>query len=383
MTREEFNAIINNNNNKNGKRKDFTREKLKRYIQILLLFNNNNNATVAASTTITTTSQLSPPLKTQQQQQQQIYYYVKRKYAIKKFRDRWVLIDRKNNNKNNDDDDTTFIPHYVHKEEIYDVINIAHRDSFHGGRIKTMMAVKQQAVNIKHSHVKTFIALCKTCQEIKRRRNAKNETRGKSIKTLEFGLRGQVDLINVRNLTNKNNKEEDFRYILNYQDNFSKFCLLRGLINKKPHSIIEALKDIFTTIGAPRILQTDNGKEFVNKDVKKYLETFWPYIKHIRGAPYHPQSQGSVERANGHVKNMLKRYLIENENVTIKSILPTLQFTKNTWINRTIKMSPFKAVFGKDPPNNNNFIIIDDDDDNNNNTTTKEEEEEDCNNNNN
>ena len=311
MSREEFDLII-----KDGKRKDFTKEKLERYIQILLKSDNKKN---------------------------QEYYYIKRKYDIRKFRDQWVLINR--NNKNNDDD---IFPYYVHVGEIYDIIKVAHQNSFHGGRVKTMQGVRQQAINIKYSHVKAFITLCKTCQEVKRRQGAKNETKGKSIRTSEFGIRGQVDLVNVKDLRAKNSEEEDYRYILNYQDNFSKFCILRGLMNKKPLSIIEALKEIFTTFGPPQILQTDNGKEFVNKDVKHYLEMF--NIKHVRGAPYHPQSQGSVERANGHVKNMLRKYILENDNATIKFVLPILQYTKNTWENRTIKMSPFKAVFGIDPP---------------------------------
>lgn len=314
MSREEFYANINK---KTENRKDFTLEKLQRYIEIFL----NENIT----------------------KKSQEYYYVKRKYAIKKNRDRWVLIDRKNVN-----DDTP--PHYVHLGEIYDIINIAHKTAFHGGERKTLQSVRQHAINIKHYHVKSFIASCPTCQKNK---NAnKKESKGfKRIQTFEFGVRGQVDLINVKKLRAQNN--DDYRYILNYQDNFSKFCMLRGLMDKKPSSIIEALKEIFTTIGAPRIIQTDNGGEFVNKDFKTYLQTHWPCIQqHIRGSPYHPQSQGSVERANGHVKSMLKKYLFDNKNCTIKYILPILQYQKNIWENRTIKMSPYKAVFGKDAPRN-------------------------------
>lgn len=48
--------------------------------------------------------------------------------------------------------------------------------------------------------------------------------------------------------------------------------------------------------GAPRILQSDNGKEFCNADLKEVMEEM--KIREIHGRPYHPQSQGRVERFN-------------------------------------------------------------------------------------
>ena len=58
--------------------------------------------------------------------------------------------------------------------------------------------------------------------------------------------------------------------------------------------------------GCPLILQSDNGKEFVNKVIKR-LKQLWPECVLVRGRPRHPQSQGSIERANKDVHVMVSK----------------------------------------------------------------------------
>lgn len=53
--------------------------------------------------------------------------------------------------------------------------------------------------------------------------------------------------------------------------------------------------DIFTLFGAPSILHSDNGQEFVNKILTSVCE-IWPQIKIVHGKTRRSQSQGSVER---------------------------------------------------------------------------------------
>ena len=65
------------------------------------------------------------------------------------------------------------------------------------------------------------------------------------------------------------------------------------------------LMDIFCMFGAPFILQSDNGREFANKIIQN-LADMWPCVmKLVRGKPRHSQSQGSVERSNQDVRDML------------------------------------------------------------------------------
>ncbi|WP_063311438.1 IS3 family transposase, partial [Pseudovibrio sp. Ad26] len=56
----------------------------------------------------------------------------------------------------------------------------------------------------------------------------------------------------------------------------------------------------------PRLL-SDNGSSYVSSDLAEWLEE--KDMKHVRGAPYHPQTQGKIERWHQTMKN---RILLEN-----------------------------------------------------------------------
>jgi len=56
----------------------------------------------------------------------------------------------------------------------------------------------------------------------------------------------------------------------------------------------------------PRLL-SDNGSSYIAGDLKAWMEI--QGMKHVRGAPYHPQTQGKIERWHQTLKN---RILLEN-----------------------------------------------------------------------
>jgi putative transposase len=57
----------------------------------------------------------------------------------------------------------------------------------------------------------------------------------------------------------------------------------------------------------PRLL-SDNGPAYLSKNLKEFLKR--QHIEHIRGAPYHPMTQGKIERCHRSLKNvvMLQHY---------------------------------------------------------------------------
>ena len=301
-------------------RKDFSKEKLDKYIAILL--NENEN-----------------------RKKESLDYYINRHFSVKKYKDKYVLIDKKHM------DGEDVIP-FLYFEEIFDTLKTAHINCHHGGVKKTFRKCKSYAANIKIDHVKAFISICKNCINVREMRSKKRQRSilHQKIKSSQFGERGQADLIDIQRLLNDYKiADRRCRFILNYQDHFTKFCFLRGLKNKKPHSIIEGLKSIFFIIGAPKIFQTDNGGEFVNDSLKRYMALAWPKVTMIRGRPYHPESQGSVERANGDVKRMLNSFFSHNSDMSIFNVIDYIQYQKNTDLNRCLGKSPYEIVFGRQP----------------------------------
>lgn len=87
--------------------------------------------------------------------------------------------------------------------------------------------------------------------------------------------------------------------------------MLRALQCKRATEVAYHLNDIFLTIGAPCILQSDNGREFVNSVISE-LANLWPELKIVHGKPRHSQSQGSVERANQDIENMIASWMKDN-----------------------------------------------------------------------
>ena len=53
----------------------------------------------------------------------------------------------------------------------------------------------------------------------------------------------------------------------------------------------------------PRLL-TDNGSCYISKEFKKFIED--QDLGHVQGAPYHPQTQGKIERYHRTMKNVVK-----------------------------------------------------------------------------
>ena len=96
----------------------------------------------------------------------------------------------------------------------------------------------------------------------------------------------------------------------------------RCLTSKRNAAVSAALLDIFSLLGPPAILQTDNGREFQsqagvgrrgngNKDshgvplgdddmeeIIEHIERCWPGVKLVHGRARHSESQGGIERLN-------------------------------------------------------------------------------------
>ena len=88
-----------------------------------------------------------------------------------------------------------------------------------------------------------------------------------------------------------------YNYIFTFIDSFTKYAWARPAINKTSDTFAKMLKNHFYNEGNRDILHTDNGTEFNNALVNNICRVRG--IRHIRGRPYHPQSQGQTERFNG------------------------------------------------------------------------------------
>uniref|UniRef100_A0A8D8Q4X0 KRAB-A domain-containing protein 2 n=1 Tax=Cacopsylla melanoneura TaxID=428564 RepID=A0A8D8Q4X0_9HEMI len=223
--------------------------------------------------------------------------------------------------------------YYVPYEELFDVINETHISVGHGGRNRILAEAGRKYKNVSSEAVLIYLRLCEACE--KKQKSAKRLV--KPIFHSEMNSRAQVDLINMQSNPDK--------FIFVYQDHLTKFVILRALRTKTAEEVAYNLLDIFTTFGAPCILHSDNGREFCNKVIQNMCE-MWGEMKIVHGKPRHSQSQGSVERANQDIENMLATWMETNKTSKWSEGLKFVQAMKNRAYHDGIKSSPYEIMFG-------------------------------------
>ena len=82
------------------------------------------------------------------------------------------------------------------------------------------------------------------------------------------------------------------------------------------------------------------------------MTALWPGLKLVYGKPRHSQSQGSVERANRDVENLIACWQAENNSTNWSKALNIIQFQKNSKWHSGIDREPFMAMFGRKQANN-------------------------------
>jgi putative transposase len=104
-------------------------------------------------------------------------------------------------------------------------------------------------------------------------------------------------------------------YLSSVLDDFSRYIIAWKLCTTMKAEDVTATLDLAlkasgldqaTVVHRPRLL-SDNGSSYISADLAKWLDS--QDISHVRGAPYHPMTQGKIERWHQTLKN---RILLEN-----------------------------------------------------------------------
>ena len=104
-------------------------------------------------------------------------------------------------------------------------------------------------------------------------------------------------------------------YLSTILDDYSRYIIASKLCTTmKAEDVTDTLEMALTASGCdqahvrhkPRLL-SDNGSSYISGDLAEWLDQ--QRMAHVRGAPYHPQTQGKIERWHQTLKN---RILLEN-----------------------------------------------------------------------
>ena len=134
------------------------------------------------------------------------------------------------------------------------------------------------------------------------------------------------------------------RFILTVIDYATRYPEAKALKKIDTETVAEALVEIYSRVGIPREILTDQGKQFTSdlmKEVGRLLT-----INQLTTTPYHPSCNGLVERFNGTLKTMLRRVSEEKPRQWDRYI-PALLFAYRDSVQESTGFSPFQLLYGR------------------------------------
>uniref|UniRef100_A0A1A8HXS3 Gypsy retrotransposon integrase-like protein 1 n=1 Tax=Nothobranchius kuhntae TaxID=321403 RepID=A0A1A8HXS3_NOTKU len=136
------------------------------------------------------------------------------------------------------------------------------------------------------------------------------------------------------------------KYMLTIMCRATRFPEAIPLSSVTTKSVIKALIGFFSLFGLPRVIQTDQGSNFTSDLFKKVTESLG--VKHIMSSPYHPESQGVLERWHQTFKSMLRKYCYSTGRQWDEGV-PFLLFAAREASQESLGYSPAQLVFGHTP----------------------------------
>ncbi|XP_021346951.1 uncharacterized protein LOC110446237 [Mizuhopecten yessoensis] len=138
--------------------------------------------------------------------------------------------------------------------------------------------------------------------------------------------------------------ERGNRYILTVVDYATRYPEAVALKSIETERVAEALIDIFSRVGIPSEMLTDQGAQFTSelmREVSRLLS-----IRQLTTSPYHPMCNGLVERFNGTLKQMLRKMSAERPKDWDRFI-NALLFAYREVPQESLGFSPFELLYGR------------------------------------
>ena len=150
-----------------------------------------------------------------------------------------------------------------------------------------------------------------------------------------------MDILGPLPITPRQNK-----YVLVVGDYFTKWTEAFPIPDMETATIARVLVNEFISrFGAPTYLHTDQGRSFESSLIKEICRLMG--IVKTRTTPYHPQSDGMIERFNRTLLSMLRMAAVDDEtNWDLR--IPCLMLAYRTSIHEATKHTPFSLMFGQE-----------------------------------
>ena len=223
------------------------------------------------------------------------------------------------------------------------VLNYAHdiKASGHLGIRKTLGRIRQRFYwPGLQNDVRAYVNGCEKCTK----RKDPNMTKKAPLQAVRSGYpmeRIAVDILGELPLTEKGNK-----YILVLADYFTKWTECFPMANMETSTIAKIIMDeVISRFGTPGTIHSDQGRQFESNLFREFCKLL--QIDKTRTTPYHPQSDGMVERFNKTLTSMLSTFVQENQKDWDEHI-PYVMMAYRSSEHETTGVSPNLLMLGRE-----------------------------------
>ena len=189
------------------------------------------------------------------------------------------------------------------------------------------------------SDVSQFCKSCHTCQMVGKPNQTIPKAHLQPIPAFDEPFsRIIIDCVGPLPKTKSGNE-----YLLTIMCASTRFPEAIPLRNIKTKNIVKALVKFFIFVGLPKSVQSDQGSNFMSGIFQQVMHELG--ITQYKSSPYHPESQGALERFHQTLKNMIRSYCFDTEKDWDEGI-HLLLFAVRESVQESLGFSPFELVFG-------------------------------------
>lgn len=187
-----------------------------------------------------------------------------------------------------------------------------------------------------YENIREYVRSCDACQR-RGKPHGKVELNPIEVHSPFFQI--GIDFVGPLPITQKGN-----RYIIVAMDYLTKWPEAKAVSHATAEETEKFIyEEIICRHGCPQIILSDRGTHFNNQLIKGLMERF--QIKHLLSTPYHPQTNGLVERFNRTLCESLAKLITQSNEWD--NLIPPVLFAYRTSKQSTTKVPPFYLTYGR------------------------------------
>ncbi len=185
-------------------------------------------------------------------------------------------------------------------------------------------------------HIQKVVDDCHQCRQYNIQKRGYHPAR--SVHASQPGDHFIIDLMEVARST------DGRTHMLVVVDAFTGFIFIRALEDKDATTIARHLWEVISIVGPPKVVQSDQGSEFVNGIIAALTQLMG--VEHGTITPYHPAADARVERPIQVIRNTINK-MLEGDYRHWPLYVSFVQLAYNVKISEITGSSPFSLLFGR------------------------------------